>query len=87
MKRIIAEEIERRKQEVQCHTDRFQAAFGTPQLSAAPVQFELGDKTKAVAHGGFALIHQIVVQSGLVRALNEESVLKLHLPYHDPITF
>jgi len=83
MKRIIAEQIARRNQEVQCRTDRFQAAFGPQQLSTAPVQFELGEKTQAIAHGGLALIHQISVQSGLVSGLNAVPVFKFRLPYHE----
>jgi hypothetical protein len=71
------------KQAVGFRTDRTQAPFGAPQLSAAPVQFELAKKTQAVAHGGLALLHQIVQQSKLPEAINAIPVLKLKLPYYE----
>jgi hypothetical protein len=81
MKKIIAELVDRRKQEVDFRTDRLQAAFGSPQLGSGPVKVELAEKTRAVAHGGIALVHRIAVASGLVDALNAVPVLKLKLPY------
>src|SRR5215469_17234209 len=79
----ITQSLRQYKQEVAFRTDRTQAHFGSPQLFNAPVRFELAQKTHAVAHGGLALIHQIVIQSKLVDALNAISVLKLKLPYHE----
>jgi hypothetical protein len=83
MKKSIRELLEERKAEVKFRTDRTQAMFGRPQLSVSPVVFEVSEKTRAVAHGGIPLIHQIAVQSGLVDAINEVAVLLLHLPYHE----
>jgi hypothetical protein len=57
------------------------ANFGPPQLSTAPVRFELAEKTRVVSHGGLAMVHQIAVRSGLVDAINRVQVLKLKLPY------
>jgi hypothetical protein len=81
MKRIIAEQVARRKQEVTFRTDRLKAAFGQPQLGSGPIKIELAEKTRAIAHGGMALVRQIVAASGLVDAINQVSVLKLKLPY------
>jgi len=81
MRRIIPELIARRKQEVEFRTDRLQAAFGQPQLGSGPVKVELAEKTQAIAHGGMALVRQIVAASGLIDAINEVPVLKLKLPY------
>ncbi|MCL2306340.1 MAG: hypothetical protein FWC43_13425 [Planctomycetaceae bacterium] len=81
MQTILSELLARRKQDVDFRTDRTQAPFGGPQLSPAPVTFEVSEKTHAVAHSGLALIHQIVVQSGLIDAINTVSVLKLKLSY------
>ena len=83
MKKSLSEFLDEHKEEVAFRTDRLQAPFGQPQLSTAPVVFDVGEKTQAVAHGGVALIHQIVVQSGLVDAINAVPVLKLKLPYYE----
>ena len=81
MNNKIHEIIEKRKDEVEFRTDRTQANFGSPQLTQAPVVYELAEKTRAVAHGGLALIHQIALRTGLYDALNSVPVLKHHLPY------
>ena len=83
MTKSITELLESRKSEVAYRTDRTQATPGGPQLSASPVVYEVSEKTRAVAHGGMALIHQIAVQSGLVDAINAVPVLLLHMPYFE----
>jgi len=83
MKKSISELLEAHKSEVQYRTDRTQAVYGEPQLSASPVVYEIAEKSRAVVHGGIPMIHQIAVQSGLVDRLNEVSVLLLHLPYRE----
>ena len=83
MKKSISEICEEHKAEVAYRTDRTQATFGEPQLSSSPVVFEVSEKTSGIAHGGVALIHQVVVQCGLVDAINEVPVLLLHMPYHE----
>jgi hypothetical protein len=79
----IHEFLDQYKKEVAFRTDHTKAPFGAPQLSNAPIQFEVAEKTKAVAHGGLALVHQIAIVSGLIDALNDVQVLKLKLPYHE----
>jgi len=83
VKQILHDLLDQRKQEVAHRTNHLHALFGAPQLSEAPVQFEVSNKTHAVAHGGLALLHQITLQSGLVDALNSVQVLKLKLPYYE----
>jgi hypothetical protein len=83
MTKNISELLEQRKQEVKHRTDRTQAPFGAPQLSSAPIRFEVSENTRAVAYGGIALINQIAHQSGLVDALNVVQVLKLKAPYFE----
>ena len=79
----IHEIIEKRKEQIDFRTDRTQANFGSPQLTQAPVVYEIAEKTRAVAHGGLALIHQIALRTGLYDALNSVPVLKVHLPYNE----
>jgi len=83
MKKSISDFLTERKAEVEFRTDRTQAVFGEPQLSASPVVFGVSEKTRAVAHGVVAMIHQIVVQSGLIDAINAVPVLKKNMPYHE----
>ena len=55
-----------------------------PLLSSRRVRYELADRTKAIAQGGIGAMHQIALQSGLVRRIDEKlHVLKLHRPYHE----
>jgi hypothetical protein len=81
MKNNLSHILAARKSEVAQRTDHTQAAFGDPQLSSSPIEFELAEKTHAIAHGGLALIHQLVNPIGLVDALNSIQVLKLKMPY------
>lgn len=83
MKTSIDEKIEKHKSEVEFHTDRSQADFGSPQLTQSPVIYEIAEKVQAVAHGGLGLIHQIAIRTGLYDALNGVSVLKRYLPYRE----
>ena len=83
MKKSVNDLLEKRKAEIKFRTDRTQATFGEPPLSASPVVYEVAEKTRAVANGGIPLIHQIAVQSGLIDRLNEVPVLLLKLPYYE----
>jgi hypothetical protein len=79
----ISELLAQYKQEVAFRTDRTQASFGNPQLSSAPLHFELSEKTHALPHGGLALLQQLALRIGLPEAINAVPVLKLHLPYSE----
>ena len=83
MRKSITELLAQHKREVAFRTDRTQAPFGSPQLSEEVVFFDLAEKTRAVAHGGLPLIHQIAIASGLIEALNAVQVLKLKAPYFE----
>jgi len=93
MKKSISELLEKRKAEVQFRTDRTQAwrysmcsstvSLAGPQLSVSPVVYEVSEKTRAVAHGGVAMIHQIAVQSGWIDAVNAVPILKKNIPYFE----
>jgi len=83
MTKNIHELLDQRKQEVKHRTDRTLAPFGAPQLSSAPIRFEVSEKSHAIPYGGIAIINQIAHQSGLVDALNTVQVLKLKAPYFE----
>ena len=53
-------------------------------VAAKNIQYEIADRTRAIATGGIGAVHQVAVRSGLVGAINENvHVLKRHLPYHE----
>ena len=60
------------------------ADSGQPVMGAGKVRYELGERTSAVGHGGIAAVHQVALQSGLARRIDERvQLLKLHRPYHE----
>jgi len=48
MKKSVSEWLDKRKAEVKFRTDRTQAMFGEPQLSASPVVYEIAEKNSCV---------------------------------------
>lgn len=55
---------------------------GDPVLSATNLEYEVSEKTRAIAVGGIGLIHQLSRECGLVDAINDKvQLLKLNFPY------
>jgi hypothetical protein len=55
-----------------------------PVLSARPIDYDVSRRDRAIAHGGIGLIHNLVREVGLPRAIDERlHLLKVHLPYHE----
>jgi hypothetical protein len=55
-----------------------------PIMTASNIQYEIGDRTRATAHGGVGAIHLVAKKLGLDRAIDRGlGLLKIHLPYHD----
>jgi len=53
-------------------------------FAARNIQYDIAERTRAVATGGIGAIHQVAARSGLVEAIDENvHVLKRHLPYHE----
>lgn len=83
---ISAEVIAERKRSIEKRLDRnrFLDGFAGPVLAATNIQYELGQRTKAIAYGGIGLIHQLAQQSGLVEAIGRHlHLFKLYLPYRE----
>jgi len=55
-----------------------------PMLRARTVQYEMGDRVRAINCGGIGAFQVLAQRIGLVRGLNANlSLLKRHLPYHE----
>jgi hypothetical protein len=55
-----------------------------PVFTASNIQYEVADKTRAIAAGGIGAMHLLVRKLGLAEAIDERlHWLKYHLPYHE----
>jgi hypothetical protein len=55
-----------------------------PVLTASNIQYEMADRTSAIAAGGIGAMHQLAQRTGLAAAIDRHvHVLKRHLPYHE----
>lgn len=55
-----------------------------PMLQPSNVQYEVAERSHGIAHGGIGVIHKMVEEIGLPRAIDHTVyVLKLFAPYHD----
>jgi hypothetical protein len=57
---------------------------GRPVLTASNIQYEMADRTSAIAAGGIGAMHVLAQRTGLVADIDRHvHVLKRHLPYHE----
>ncbi len=55
-----------------------------PMMTGQNIQYELGDKARAMSYGGIGAIHKMVKQIGLDKEIDQHlELLKVHLPYHE----
>ncbi|MCP4676578.1 MAG: IS1380 family transposase [Deltaproteobacteria bacterium] len=55
-----------------------------PMFAAKNIQYEIAERTRAVAAGGIGAMHLVAQRSGLVELINQNvRVLKRHIPYHE----
>lgn len=55
-----------------------------PMFTAANIHYEIAERSRGLAHGGIGAMHALVLQLGLVEAINERlHLLKIHLPFHE----
>ena len=77
--------VEQRKRAVENRLDGHKFNFsGVPEMSASNIQYEIAERTQAMADGGIGLIHKLVQEIGLVDAINEKvQLLKMYMPYRE----
>ncbi len=55
-----------------------------PMLAAKNIQYEIAERSRAVAAGGIGAMHLVARRSGLVESIDRNvRVLKRHIPYHE----
>ena len=55
-----------------------------PMFTASNIHYEIGDRSRGMAHGGIGAIHALARQIGLIDAIdNRLCLLKIHLPFHE----
>ena len=55
-----------------------------PMITASNIDYEIADRTHAIAAGGIGAMHLVAKKLGLVEAIDRElQLLKVHLPYHE----
>jgi len=55
-----------------------------PMIKAVNIEYQVGERGRAVGYGGLGIVHKLVCRLGLDQAINREvQVLKAHLPYHE----
>jgi hypothetical protein len=55
-----------------------------PMFSASNIHYEIGDRSRGIAHGGIGAIHALARQIGLIDAIDDRlQLLKIHLPFHE----
>src|SRR5438128_8530489 len=53
-------------------------------FTASNIHYEIGDRSRGIAHGGIGAIHTLARQIGLIDAIdNRLHLLKIHLPFHE----
>src|SRR4029077_10233168 len=58
--------------------------FARPMLRATNIEYELAGRSVGTAYGGIGLVHQLVRELGLARAIDQQvHLFKIHLPYHE----
>jgi hypothetical protein len=53
-------------------------------FTASNTHYEIGDRSRGLAHGGIGAIHTLARQVGLIDAIDQRlHLLKIHLPFHE----
>ena len=86
MKQRVRSELRKRKRRIERRLEKAAPSTdtGQPVLSPRQPRYEMAERMRAMAHGGIAAAHQVVVQSGLVERIDAGlELLKVHRPYHE----
>jgi hypothetical protein len=58
-----------------------------PMITAANIDYQIADRTRAVAAGGLGAMQLVSRKLGLAEAIDRRlHLLKVHLPYHESVT-
>jgi hypothetical protein len=81
----IRQQLNRRKRRIQRRLDKTKLGdCSQPLFTASNIDYEIGERSRGIAHGGIGAIHTLARQIGLIDAINERlHLLKIHLPFHE----
>ncbi len=85
MKRIVQRKLTQRKQRI---TNRLAKALEQdgeqPTLKPTNIMYEVGDRTRAISHGGIGAVKLLCQMLGLPQRIDSKlHLLKIHRPYHE----
>jgi hypothetical protein len=81
----IYRKLANRKRRIERRLDKSKLGHcSQPMFTASNIHYEIGDRSRGMAHGGIGAIHALARQIGLIDALDERlHLLKIHLPFHE----
>jgi len=81
----IARRLKNRKRRIQRRLQRTHLGDTTKRVfTARNIHYDLGDRTRGLAHGGIGAIHALARHIGLIDAIDRRlHLLKIHMPYHE----
>lgn len=85
MKDKIRQKLARSKRRIERRLNKnHNSGTERPMFTAANIQYELADRTRAVAAGGLGAMHLLAKKLELPEAIDRQlHLLKIHLPYHE----
>jgi len=85
VKKIIRKKLANSKDRIQRRLDKTDLrGCAEPIMTASNIDYEIGDRTRGMAHGGIGAMHLLARRIGLIDAIDQRlHLLKIHLPYHE----
>lgn len=78
----IRKKLADRKRRIEQRLDKTRFGGECPMIGASNINYEIADRTRAISAGGIGMIHQMVKQLGLDRAIDHAvNLFKIYLPY------
>ena len=82
MNEKIRKKLLARKRRIQQRLDKTKFGNECPVIAASNIEYDIADRTHAIAAGGIGLIHQMVKRLQLDDAINRRlNLFKIYLPY------
>ena len=85
MKSTIYRKLVNSKRRIERRLDKTKlGSCGKPMFTASNIHYEIGDRSRGLAHGGIGALHALARHIGLIDAIDQRlHLLKIHLPFHE----
>ena len=84
MKRSIRRKLDARKRRAMKRIDKANWNGQSPMISTPPIQYELGERSQAIAAGGIGVVQQLVRQLDIAQSINRCCpIFKFWMPYSE----